>query len=97
VPVAVNDPGTDGLPGTTDDGETITAYNLAVEYQNIPPVNATTNLPGSNSDYYTREITAAKRQTARWSILATFTQDVEPRGGPKRGKRLHAERPDQLN
>jgi hypothetical protein len=39
----------------------------------VPPVNVTTNLPDSDSDYYTWEITATKRQSARWSLLASFT------------------------
>jgi hypothetical protein len=36
-------------------------------------VNLTTNLPESDSDYYTWEITATRRQSARWSLLASFT------------------------
>jgi hypothetical protein len=35
-------------------------------------VNLTANLPDSDSDYYTWEITATKRQTTRWSLLASF-------------------------
>ena len=36
-------------------------------------MNLTTNLPDSDSEYYTWEITATKRQSARWSLLASFT------------------------
>jgi len=34
----------------------------------------TTNLPDSDSEYYTWEITATKRQSGRWSLLASFTE-----------------------
>ena len=36
-------------------------------------MNLTTSLPDSNSEYYTWEITATKRQHAGWSLLASFT------------------------
>ena len=74
VPVAVVDPGPDGRLGSADDGATLTAYDLAAESREPPPVNLTTNLPDSNSEYYTWEITATKRQSARWSLLASFTE-----------------------
>ena len=74
VPVAVIDPGPDGRLGSADDGATVTAYNLTAESLSAPPVNLTTNLPDSNSEYYTWEITATKRQSGRWSLLASFTE-----------------------
>ena len=52
----------------------MTAYDLTAESLSAPPVNLTTNLPDSNSEYYTWEITATKRQSGRWSLLASFTQ-----------------------
>jgi carboxypeptidase family protein/TonB-dependent receptor-like protein len=75
VPVTVRDPGPDGRVGTADDGATFTAYNLAPEFNGLPAVNLTTNLPDSaNSDYYTWELTATKRDTGRWSLLASFAE-----------------------
>jgi hypothetical protein len=74
VPITVVDPGPDGQPGSADDGMAVTAYDLAPESLNLPPVNLTTNLPGSESDYYTWEITATKRQRGRWSLLASFSE-----------------------
>ena len=74
VPVAVVDPGPDGRLGTIDDGGTLTASNLATAFLGVPPVNLTTNLPDGDSEYYTWEITATKRQSARWSLLASFTE-----------------------
>ena len=73
MPVTVIDPGPDGLVGSADDGATVTAYDLTAASVSAPPVNLTTNLPDSNSDYYTWEITATKRHTGRWSLLASFT------------------------
>ena len=74
VPIAVVDPGPDGRPGSADDGATVTAYDLTSESLGAPPVNLTTNLPDSDSDYYTWEITATKRHSTRWSLLASFTK-----------------------
>jgi hypothetical protein len=71
--VAVVDPGPDGQPVTADDGSTLTAFDLEPQTVGVPPVNLTTNLPGSSSDYYTWEITATRRQRSGWSLLASFT------------------------
>ena len=73
VPVTIIDPGPDGQQGSADDGGSLTAYNLTAEALGTPPVNLTTNLPDSDSDYYTWEITATRRQRAGWSLLASFT------------------------
>jgi hypothetical protein len=59
--------------GTADDGGTLTAYNLTPAASSAAPVNLTTNLPDSDSEYYTWEVTATRRQSARWSLIASFT------------------------
>jgi outer membrane receptor protein involved in Fe transport len=75
VPVTVRDPGPDGRAGTADDGATFTAYNLAPQFSGLTAVNLTADLPESaNSDYYTWEITATRRETGRWSLLASFAE-----------------------
>jgi len=75
VPVVIRDPGPDGRAGTPDDGATFTAYNLAPEFTTLPIVNITRNLgDAANSDYYTWEITATRRETGRWSLLASFAE-----------------------
>jgi hypothetical protein len=51
----------------------VTAYDLTTEALSAAPVNLTTNPPDSNSEYYTWEITATRRQSGRWSLLASFT------------------------
>ena len=73
VPVNISDPGSDGQPGNTDDGATLTAYQLTAESLAAAPVNLTTNLPQSDSDYYTWELTATKRPGAMWSLMASVT------------------------
>jgi Carboxypeptidase regulatory-like domain len=75
VPVPIRDVGPDGRPNTADDGATLTAYNLAPEFLALPVVNRTLNLgSGADRDYYTWEITATRRQTASWSLLASFAR-----------------------
>jgi hypothetical protein len=71
------DPGPDGRPGSADDGGTLTAYELAPQFLAALPVNLTTNLPDNNSDAHTWEITATKRQRARWSLLSHQTWSRE--------------------
>src|SRR5262245_44217058 len=73
-PLSVVDPGPDGRLGSADDGAAVTAYNLSAEALNAPPVNLTTNLPDSDADFYTFEVTATRRQDARWSLLASFAE-----------------------
>jgi hypothetical protein len=73
VPRVIQDPGPDGHVGDADDGGTFTAYNLSANALALSPVNVTTNIP-ADSDYYTWEITATRRETGRWSLLASFAE-----------------------
>jgi hypothetical protein len=73
IPVSVVDPGPDGRLGSADDRAPLTAYDLTTESLNTAPVNLTTNLPDSSSDYTTWEISATRRQNARSSLQASFT------------------------
>ena len=72
VPVNILDPGPDGRPGSADDGGTLTGYELAPSFLGVAPVNLTTNLPDGDSEYLTWELTATKRQSGGWSLLASF-------------------------
>lgn len=74
VPVSVIDPGADGIPASADDGATMTAYGVLPEALAVPPVNVTMNLPDSDSEYYTWEITANRRAGAWGAVLASFTR-----------------------
>jgi len=72
VPVTIVDPGPDGRLNTADDGGTLTAFNLNSEALSRTPQNITTNLEGVDSDYYTWEFTATRRDSQRWGLSASF-------------------------
>ena len=74
APIAFPDPGPDGRVGTSDDGAVFTGYNLSAAALAAGVVNFTTNLENADSDFYTWEITANRRQTGRWSLLASFAE-----------------------
>ena len=75
VPVTIRDVGPDGRLNSADDGGSITAYNLAPEFLSLPVINRTLNLGGgADRDYYTWEVTATRRQTSSWSLLASFAR-----------------------
>jgi hypothetical protein len=73
VPVQISDPGPDGRFGNADDGAVLTSYQLDQQSLSASPVNLTTNLPHSDSEYYTWELTATRRPDAVWSLLASIT------------------------
>lgn len=74
VPVSIPDPGPDGRVGTSDDGSPIQGYNLDAAHLALTTTkNVTQNVPNSDDDYYTWEMTGNKRFTNRWSLLATFS------------------------
>ena len=72
VPVAVRDPGPDGVGGTADDGPVLSAYDLRPEFVGLPSNNIVRNVPGSSSEYWTWEIDATRRAQGRWSLGAGF-------------------------
>ena len=45
---------------------------LSAVNSSLPIVNIQTNVPNSDSDFYTWEITGTKRFSNRWSLLASF-------------------------
>lgn len=72
-PVTVTNPGPDGVAGTSDDGGPVTAYNLDPSYLTRPISQVVMNGYVTDSDFYTWEITATRRQSKRWSLLASFS------------------------
>jgi hypothetical protein len=72
VPITIIDPGPDNVRGNADDGSPIQGFNLAPEFVGRPPINVQTNVPDSDSDFYTWEITGTKRYSRRWSLMASF-------------------------
>jgi hypothetical protein len=71
IPISIPDPGPDGRVGTTDDGTAIPGFNLATEFVGRTN-NVQMNVPDSDSDFYTWELTGTKRYSRRWSLLASF-------------------------
>jgi hypothetical protein len=74
VPMSITDPGPDGRLKTGDDGPVHTGYNVAPQFVGIPTVNTEQNIAQGDSNYYTFEVTATKRQTGRWSMLASVAE-----------------------
>ncbi len=72
IPRTVPDPGPDGVLGNADDGPGLAGFALTPT--GLPVTNLTANVPNSDSNYYTWEITGTKRFTNRWSLLATFAR-----------------------
>ena len=72
VPVSISDPGPDGRAGTADDGSAIRGYDLRPELVGLAPVNIVRNVPGADTRYWTWDITATRRFTGRWSLVAGF-------------------------
>ena len=70
-PVTIPDLGPDQVRGNADDGAPIQGYNLPAGF-NLPAANVQTNIPNSDSDFYTWEVTGTKRFSNRWSMLASF-------------------------
>jgi hypothetical protein len=71
VPILIPDPGPDRRPGTNDDGPPLPGYELG---RDLPdqPTNIVRNVPRSDSDYWTWDITATRRFKRRWSIAGGF-------------------------
>jgi hypothetical protein len=68
IPVDIPDP---GPRGTIDGGTTIQGYELRPELLK-PPLNVVRNVPNSDSQYSTWDITVARRFTGRGSLVAGF-------------------------
>jgi hypothetical protein len=71
VPVTVADPGPDGIPGNSDDGPQIQAFNLNPALLGLPVVNQQTNLPGV-AEFHNLELSATRRSSGSWSIQGSF-------------------------
>ena len=92
VPVTFRDPGPDGRVATGDDGDLLTGYNLSAEALARPIVNITTNLPEADSDYYTWEFTATKRESQLLVAAGQLCLHLAARDRAHRRRRVHAQR-----
>jgi hypothetical protein len=81
VPSVVIDPGPDGKTGTADDGGSVTAYNLDAAHLSLSPNQQLANFDSvADSNYYTWEVTADKRQSNHWSLLASYSNTWSRQG-----------------
>ena len=61
--------------GTADDGAALPALTLQQQRNSVSrPRRSVSSNPDFPSDYYTWEMTARKRMTNRWSLLASFAR-----------------------
>lgn len=72
VPVVIQDPGPDGKVGTEDDGPAIAGYDITPETKKLPQLNIVRNVPDADSHYLTWDITATRRFSKGWSLVAGF-------------------------
>ena len=81
---AFPDPGPDGLPGTPDDGPTITAFDYPAGVT-IPPSRwVLINQPLIEDWDQNIDITVSKRMSNRWSLLSSFLYNWDhDRGAPQ--------------
>ncbi|MBI4478354.1 MAG: TonB-dependent receptor [Acidobacteria bacterium] len=73
IPALVPDPGPDGRIGTSDDRAPVQAWNLNPALLGLRTVTVRKNIPNSDENFYTWEITGTKRMSHRWSLLASFS------------------------
>jgi len=71
VPIAIPDPGPDGRLATADDPPALHGYQLGQEVADLPP-NIVRNVRGSDSHYWTWDISATRRLSRQWSLMAGF-------------------------
>ncbi len=81
VPVTITDPGPDGIRGNADDGKAIQGYNLDPSFLSLQPYNVTRNV-ADQYDYYNLEVTANRRFTRGWSLLAAYAMRWNRDNGP---------------
>jgi hypothetical protein len=70
-PVVIADPGPDGQPGTSDDGAPLHGYELAPS-ASAESLNIVRNVPRSDSQFWTWDVTATRRLSHHWSLLCAF-------------------------
>jgi hypothetical protein len=71
APVVIPDPGPDGRLGTSDDRAPLHGYELEPD-ASADAVNIVRNVPRSDSQFWTWDITASRRLRHHWSLVAAF-------------------------
>jgi hypothetical protein len=69
LPIVIRDPGPDGRFATDDDGPALHGYQLGPELPD-QPANIVRNVPHSDSHYWTWDLTASRRFSHNWSLVA---------------------------
>jgi TonB dependent receptor len=69
VPIAIRDPGPDGRFATDDDRPALDGYQFGPELRDQPS-NIVRNVPHSDSHYWTWDLTASRRFSHHWSLVA---------------------------
>jgi hypothetical protein len=72
TPVVVQDPGPDGVIGTSDDGGKITVYNLAADKVGVSQPYVTQR-PGYKTSYRGLELILNKRYSNKWQFMGAIT------------------------
>jgi outer membrane receptor protein involved in Fe transport len=68
-PIALFDPGPDGLDGTADDGAAVLGWDIPANTDAPRAANVVANVPGARSRHWTWELVAQRRFAGRWSLL----------------------------
>jgi hypothetical protein len=71
APIVIPDPGPDGRLGTSDDGAPLHGYQLGPD-ASTEPLNILRNVPRSDSQFWTWDVTASRRLSHQWSLQAAF-------------------------
>lgn len=66
------DPGRDGIPGTSDDGPAITAFDIPAGVAIPPSRTDTSTQPDIENWDHNLDVTINKRMSNRWSLLGSF-------------------------
>jgi hypothetical protein len=72
APVTIPDPGADGIAGTGDDGAAMHGWELPAEIVSLAEDNVVRNVPDSDSEFWTWDVTASRRFSDGWSLVAGF-------------------------
>jgi hypothetical protein len=70
VPIAIRDPGPDGVLGNGDDGPSLAGFNVNPAGV-VPGPNILHNTPGKD-DFYTLELSANRRAVGKWSLAGSY-------------------------
>jgi hypothetical protein len=87
IPITSQDPGPDGVLGTSDDGGSVTYYDFAASFAGAAFVrNQDTNTDDYANSYHNIEVAVQKRLSNRWQLVTSYLAtrfDTWPNGIPQ--------------